>query len=81
MIPGQGLVPEQTDETQTDAARRGSEGAAAGGSGQQELSPREQVETGDRSSAPRRPAAERSAAAVAAVPASAPHAEAHKRLG
>lgn len=38
---GEGLVPEQADEAQADAAGGGGEGSAAGGRGEQELSPRQ----------------------------------------
>lgn len=77
---GEGLVPEQADEAQADAAGGGGEGSAAGCRGEQELSPRQQVEAGDGASA----AAGRSAAAATAAAAAVPalHAEAqHARLG
>lgn len=63
-VPGQSVVSKSPDETQTDATRRGSQSPAAGGCGQQELAPREQVETGDRTT-------ERVVSAVATVPAAA----------
>lgn len=78
MSTGEGLVPEQADEAQADAARGGGEGSAAGGRGEQELSPRQQVEARDGASA----AAGRSAAAATTAAVPALHAEAqHARLG
>jgi hypothetical protein len=41
------VVPEQKNQTQADAARGGSKGAASGGSKQQEQSSRYEMETGD----------------------------------
>lgn len=41
------MVPEQTNETQADATRRGGQGSASGGSQQQEQPSRYEVETGD----------------------------------
>lgn len=48
LFAGQSVVPKQTHQTQEDATgRRGQSAAAAVGRPEQELSPREQVETGD----------------------------------
>lgn len=70
------MVPEQKDEAQKDAARRRSQGATASGRSEQKLPPRQQVETGNGTSAAKWSAAEYSADAAV----SAPHAEAHAGL-
>lgn len=41
------MVPEQENQTQADAARGGSKGAASGSSKQQKQSPCYEMETGD----------------------------------
>lgn len=79
-VPGEGLVPKPEDETQADAARGRGEGSATGSCGQQELSPREQVEAGD-ISASAASAAAATATTAAAATVSAAHAEAYERLG
>ena len=47
VFAGEGLVPEQADETQEDAARGGGQGTASSCRQQQKQPSREQMETGD----------------------------------
>ena len=48
------MVPEQKNQTQADAARGGSKGAASSGSKQQEQPPCYEMETGDSGTRDRR---------------------------